>query len=91
LISNEQSNSRFITRLRDIGTCIATIVVEPDGDNSIIVVPRANMALTTANIDATTDCIANSDVLLLQLEIPMAASEHAAAIAKQHGAMVGLW
>ncbi|MDE0399701.1 MAG: hypothetical protein OXL96_18060 [Candidatus Poribacteria bacterium] len=67
MISNEQINSRFITRRRDIDTCIATIVVEPDGDNSIIVVPRANMALTTADIDAVTDCIADTNVLLLQL------------------------
>ena len=51
---------------------VATIVIEPDGDNSIIVVPRANMALTTADIDAAADCIADADVLLLQLETPIA-------------------
>ena len=85
---NERINNRFITRRTDIGTGIATIVVEPDGDNSIIVVPSANMALTTADIDAAADCIADADVLLLQLETPIAASEHAAAIAKQHGATV---
>ena len=49
---NEHINSRFVTRRTDIGTGVATIVIEPDGDNSIIVVPRANMALTTADIDA---------------------------------------
>ena len=89
-IKNEQINSRFIIRRTDIGTGIATIVVEPDGDNSIIVVPRANMALTTADIDAAADCIADADVLLLQLETPIAASERAAAIAKQHSATVVL-
>ena len=87
---NEHINSRFVTRRTDIGTGVATIVVEPDGDNSIIVVPRANMALTTADIDAAADCIANADVLLLQLETPIATSEHAAAIAKQHGTRVVL-
>ena len=87
-IKNENINSRFITRRTDIGTGIATIVVEPDGDNSIIVVPRANMALTTADIDTAADCIADADVLLLQLETPIAASEHAAAIAKQHETIV---
>ena len=89
-IGNERINNRFITRRTDIGTGIATIVVEPDGDNSIIVVPSANMALTTADIDAAADCIADADVLLLQLETPIVASEHAAAIAKQHGATVVL-
>ena len=89
-IGDERINNRFITRRTDIGTGIATIVVEPDGDNSIIVVPSANMALTTADIDAAADCIADADVLLLQLETPIAASEHAAALAKQHGATVVL-
>lgn len=89
-VKKENINSKFITRRTDIGTGIATIVVEPDGDNSIIVVPRANMALTTADIDAAADCIADADALLLQLETPMVASEHAAAIAKQHGTRVVL-
>ena len=87
---NEHINSRFVTSRTDIGTGVATIVVEPDGDNSIIVVPRANMALTTADIDAAVDCIAEADVLLLQLETPIATSEHAAAIAKRHGTTVVL-
>ena len=89
-IENEHIDSRFVRRRTDIGTGVATIVVEPDGDNSIIVVPRANMALTIADIDAAVDCIADADVLLLQLETPIAASEHAAAIAKQHGTTVVL-
>ena len=89
-IENEHIDSRFVTRRTDIGTGVATIVVEPDGDNSIIVVPRANMALTTADIDAAVDCIADADVLLLQLETPIAASEHAAAIAKRNGTTVVL-
>ena len=87
---NEGINNRFVTKRTDIGTGVATIVVEPDGDNSIIVVPRANMALTTADIDAAADAIADADVLLLQLETPIAASEHAAAIAKAHGTIVML-
>ena len=85
---NERINNRFVTKRGEVGTGVATIVIEPDGDNSIIVVPRANMALTTADIDAAADDIANADVLLLQLETPVAASVHAAAIAKAHGTTV---
>ena len=85
---NERINSRFVTKRRDVGTGVATIVIEPDGDNSIIVVPRANMALTIADIDAAADDIAAAEVLLLQLETPVAASEHAAGIAKAHGTTV---
>ena len=79
---NEHIDSRFVTKRTETGTGVATIVIEPDGDNSIIVVPRANMALTTVDIDAAADTIADADVLLLQLETPVAASEHAAEIAK---------
>lgn len=85
---NERIHSRFVTKRTEVGTGVATIVIEPDGDNSIIVVPRANMALTTTDIDAAADDIANADVLLLQLETPVTASEHAAAIAKTHGTTV---
>ena len=85
---NEHIDSRFVTKRTNVGTGVATIVIEPDGDNSIIVVPRANMALTIANIEAAADCIADADVLLLQLETPIAVSEHAAAIAKKHDTRV---
>ena len=85
---NEGIDSRFITKRTEIGTGVATIVIEPDGDNSIIVVPQANMALTIADIDAAADAIADADVLLLQLETPVAASEHAAALAKAHDTTV---
>ncbi len=86
--ANEHIDSRFVTKRTDVGTGVATIVVEPDGDNSIIVVPRANMALTTADIDAAADCIADADVLLLQLETPIAVSEYTAVIAKRHDTRV---
>lgn len=79
---NEHIDNRFVRKRTDIGTGVATIIIDPAGDNSIIVVPRANMALTIADIDAAADTIADADVLLLQLETPIEASEHAAAIAK---------
>ena len=85
---NEGIDNRFVKKRTDTGTGVATIVVEPDGDNSIIVVPQANMILTTAEIGTAADVIADADVLLLQLETPIDASEHAAAIAKAHGTTV---
>ena len=84
----EQIRSRFVTKRAEVGTGVATIVVGPDGDNSIIVVPRANMALTRSDIDAAAAEIAAADVLLLQLETPVPVSEYAAAMAKAHGTTV---
>ena len=66
----------------------ATIVIEPDGKNSIIVVPRANMRLTAKDIEDAANSIAEADVLLLQLETPIDASQSAIEIAKANGTIV---
>ncbi len=87
-MESEQIDTRYVKIDADNGTGIATIVVEPDGDNSIIVVPRANMCITPTDIDAAGDSIANADVLLLQLETPIDASQRAAEIARQNGTIV---
>ncbi|MET3696963.1 ribokinase [Bacillus oleivorans] len=63
------------------GTASITIA---EGDNSIIVVPGANFALTPEVIEAKKDAIANSKVILLQLEIPMETVEKVLEIASEH-------
>ncbi|MEW9529724.1 ribokinase [Microbispora sp. NPDC049125] len=63
---------------------VAHIVVEDGGDNSIIVVPGANGAVTGPT-EEDARVIARSDALLLQLELPM---EAVTAAARVHGADV---
>ncbi|MCE2400507.1 ribokinase [Candidatus Poribacteria bacterium] len=87
-IESEHIDSRFVKTDAENGTGIATIVVEPDGDNSIIVVPRANMQLTSKDITDAADSIAEADVLLLQLETPIEASQTAINIAKANDTIV---
>lgn len=87
-IESEQINSQYVKSDADSGTGVASIVVEPDGDNSIIVVPRANMRLTPSDIDTAANSIANTSVLLLQLETPIDASVRAIEIAKANDTMV---
>jgi len=87
-METENIDTRFVKTDADNGTGVATIVVEPDGDNSIIVIPRANMCITPKDIDAAEDSIANADVLLLQLETPIDASQRAAEIAKANNTIV---
>ncbi|WP_321784322.1 ribokinase [Paraburkholderia sp. J94] len=65
-------------------TGIASITVS-GGDNAIIVVAGANDELTPAHIDAASDAFAQADVVLAQLEVPMATVLHAARRAKEHG------
>ncbi len=87
-IETEHIDSRFVKTDAENGTGIATIVVEPDGDNSIIVVPRANMRLTPKDIEEASTSIAEADVLLLQLETPIEASQTAIEIAKANDTIV---
>jgi ribokinase len=61
-------------------TGTATIPVEDGtGENLIVVVPGANAALTAADVEV--DAVRRADVVLLQLEVPLAAVEAAAAAA----------
>jgi len=52
-------------------TGIATIVVDENADNTIIVIPGANFEITIEDIDKNIDLIKNADIVLLQLEIPI--------------------
>ncbi|MFC9881825.1 ribokinase [Streptomyces libani] len=71
-------------------TGTAMIIVDPDGDNSIVVSPGANAALTPQDVAAAKDTIAASAVVSLQLEIPMASVRAAASAAEQAGTRVVL-
>ncbi|WP_088316708.1 ribokinase [Kineosporia sp. R_H_3] len=63
----------------DRATGAALILVDPDGDNSIVVSPGANAAVTAD--DARCDAVAGATVVVLQREVPaevsLAAAEHA--------------
>ncbi len=100
-LGSDEFANRFRIALRDegidaaavaadaeAGTGIATPVIDPDGGNSIVIAPRANMRVTPADVETAGDAIRRSRVLLLQLEIPVEASETAARIAHEAGARV---
>jgi ribokinase len=70
------------------GTGVGAPVVEDSGENSIVVVPRANGALTDSDIDASADLIAEADILLLQLELPPSTAVAAARVARRAGTRV---
>ena len=80
----------YVIRDTEVGTGVASILIDADGDNSIVLVPQANMGLTVADIEQASESIAAADVLLLQLEVPISASQRAAEIAKSNGARVVL-
>jgi ribokinase len=63
----------------------AAILVEATGENRIVVVPGALSTLTPAHVDAFAPRIADADVLLVQLEIPVETALHALAVGRAAG------
>ena len=55
---------------------IATILVDQDGRNSIIIVPGANNYVDKKQIDDNEKLIDENDIILLQLEIPIETVEY---------------
>ncbi len=86
--AREDIDTDFVVRDAAVGTGIASPVIDADGDNSIIIVPRANMRLDVEDIERASSKIANADVLLLQLEVPIESSQRAAEIASANGVEV---
>jgi ribokinase len=74
----------------EVGTGVGAPVVEPSGENSIIIVPRANALLSTDHIARAAAAIEQADVLLLQLESPIETAIAASEIARAAGVTVVL-
>ncbi|MCX6843493.1 MAG: ribokinase [candidate division WOR-3 bacterium] len=87
-LEQEGIDSSRVTRDPEAGTAIASPVIDAGGENSIIAAPRANMRVTPEDAEAAEEQIAAADVLMLQFEIPPAASRRAAEIARKHDTLV---
>jgi ribokinase len=75
--------TRWVQETPGVSTGIATITV-CNADNAIVVVGGANAQLTPADLDAAESAFAEADVVLAQLEVPLATVEHGAELAARH-------
>jgi ribokinase len=89
-LDSEGIESRYVSRDPQSGTGVSSPLVEPDGSNSIVFVPRANARLAPADIEAAAPALEAADAVLLQLETPTSTSVQAALIAREAGATVVL-
>ncbi|MEV8367158.1 ribokinase [Streptomyces niveus] len=71
-------------------TGTAVVAVEAGGENRIIVASGANARLTRQDVEAGLAGAGPGDLVLLQLETPVAVVAHAARFAKERGATVVL-
>ena len=61
----------YVFRDPEAGTGIATIMVDAEGDNSIVLTPQANDRLSPLDVEQARPAIETAQVLLLQLEVPV--------------------
>ena len=79
-----------ITTLPGVASGIASILVDENGQNSIVIAGGANDLLSPAHIDAAKELIEQADIVVLQLETPMATVVHAIKLARSLGKTVVL-
>jgi ribokinase len=79
-----------VTSLPGVASGIASILVDANGQNSIVIAGGANDLLSPAHIDAALPLIARASIVVLQLETPLATVQHAIAVAHGLGKTVVL-
>jgi ribokinase len=79
-----------VTTLPGVATGVASILVDAEGQNSIVIAGGANDLLTPAHIDAALPLIARASIVVLQLESPPDTVRHAIAVAHGLGKTVVL-
>lgn len=81
----EGINTDYVTQDPDHATGVAPIFVDASGENSIVVVLGANLAVSRADVDRARAAIAAADVVITQLEIDPDATAYALQVAREHG------
>jgi ribokinase len=84
----EGIDTSLIVRDKDAASGVALIFVDAGGENSIAVASGANAHLTPASVERARDAIANADVLLAQLEVPIDSVRRAIELAHAAGTPV---
>lgn len=84
-MSKDGVDVSHIKKLKDAATGIAVIMVNDEGDNSIVVIPGANFKLTSEDIEDSIGVIGDSEIVVMQLETPVDTVRYALKRAKELG------
>ncbi len=88
LYKKERIDVKYIVEDREAPSGIAEIFVDDKGNNLAAVAPGANLNLSVYDIIAAKDAIVNSDILLIQLEVPFKTVEYAVKLARESGVRI---
>jgi ribokinase len=78
-------DATHVRRVAGRSSGVAPIMVEPSGENSILIVKGANADLSPDDIERAAESLKSCDLILLQLEIPLETVYAAIAFGKLHG------
>jgi ribokinase len=81
----EGVDHRQVVTVAGASTMVGTILVEPDGENRIIVSPGALDHLSGEHVRAAESLIAASDLVLVSQEVPQPVVVEALRVAHEHG------
>ncbi|HEV7815764.1 MAG TPA: ribokinase [Janthinobacterium sp.] len=79
-----------VSTLPGVASGVASILVDANGQNSIVTAAGANAMLSPAHIDAARSLIEGAGIVVLQLETPLDTVRHAMALARAMGKTVVL-
>lgn len=85
--SDAGGNGHFIKKAKQ-KTAVGCVLVDQKGNNQVTVFHGATQYLTKEDILLFEDAIAQSDIVLLQLEIPLETTKMAIKVAKKHNKKV---
>jgi ribokinase len=77
-------DTAHVRMLKGVSTGAATVLVEPNGQNRIIVVKGANDQLSPADVDEAAAALSGVDAIILQFEIPLPTVYHTVRFAQAH-------
>lgn len=87
---NDHINTKFIYRDETQPSGVAIIMIDSSGENVIVVSPGANNELKPDDIDMASEAIVQTDMVLVQLEIPIETVSRVLYLATEKGKKVVL-
>ena len=83
-------NYDSVQRFGEVSSGVGNVLLEPNGNNRIVIVPGANNKLSPDYIESIKDVIEQTDILMLQLEVPIPTVKRAIKLAKAFGKTIVL-
>lgn len=88
-LQDEDVDTSHVVRRRETASSgVAVVMVEASGENSILVVPGANGLVSQTELESAKQAICESDILLMQLEVPQDIVVAATKVAREAGVPV---